>query len=63
MLALLADAVLEAREAAALGDEDDDEWEDEDEEGDDGEGDPKTGGVVVWDGLAVVCSAAICWSA
>ena len=45
MLALLADAVLEAREAAALGDEDDDdEWEDEDEEGDDGEGDPKTGG-------------------
>jgi uncharacterized membrane protein YgcG len=44
MLALLADAVLEAREAAALGGDDDDEWEDEDEEGDDGEGGIASGG-------------------
>lgn len=43
MLALLADAVLETREAAALGD-DDDEWEDEDEEDDDGEGEGASGG-------------------
>ena len=46
MLALLADAVLEMREAAALGDgdDDDDEWEDDDEEDEDGDGGPAFGG-------------------
>ena len=35
MLALLADAVLEMREAAALAGDDDDEWEDDDDDDDD----------------------------
>jgi hypothetical protein len=44
MLALLADAVLEMREAAALAGDDDDEWEDDDDEEDDDDGGFSFGG-------------------
>jgi hypothetical protein len=44
MLALLADAVLEMREAAALAGDDDDEWEDDDDDEDDDDGGFSFGG-------------------
>jgi hypothetical protein len=44
MLELLADALLEAQEAAAAGGDDDDDWEDEDDEDEDEDGEGGGGG-------------------